>query len=71
MGSGMYGGFIVDPRPGTPQWQQEQALHVDAEYTEFIATMPGGWYVIDGKSFPDTAYSGQAWSNHSRPPDWR
>ena len=54
MGGGMYGAFIVDPRPGTPQWQQEQALHVDAEYTEFIATMPGGWYVINGKSFPDT-----------------
>ena len=54
MGGGMYGGFIVDPRPGTVQWQQEQALHVDAEYTEFIGTMPGGWYVVNGKSFPDT-----------------
>lgn len=54
MGGGMYGAFIVDPRPGTVQWQQEQALHVDVEYTEFIATMPGGWYVINGKSFPDT-----------------
>ena len=54
MAGGMYGAFIVDPRPGTPQWQQEQALHIDAEYTEFIATMPGGWYVINGKSFPDT-----------------
>ncbi len=54
MGGGMYGAFIVDPRPGTVQWQQEQAIHADAEYTEFIATMPGGWYVINGKSFPDT-----------------
>lgn len=54
MGGGMYGAFIVDPRHGTTQWQQEQALHVDVEYTEFVATMPGGWYVVNGKSFPDT-----------------
>lgn len=49
---GMYGAFIVDPRPGTTQAQQ--AIHADAEYTEFIGTMPGGYYTINGKSFPDT-----------------
>lgn len=49
---GFYGAFIVDPRPGTPQ--ARQAIKADVEYTEFIATMPGGWYVINGKSFPDT-----------------
>ncbi len=49
---GFYGAFIVDPRPGTPQAQQ--AIHADVEYTEFISTMPGGYYVINGKSFPDT-----------------
>jgi FtsP/CotA-like multicopper oxidase with cupredoxin domain len=54
VGAGMYGAFIVDPRPGTPQYQQQQALHINAEYTEFIGTLPGGWYVINGKSFPDT-----------------
>src|SRR6266849_1165977 len=47
-----YGAFIVNPRPGTPQAQQ--AIHADVEYTEFISTMPGGYYVINGKSFPDT-----------------
>jgi FtsP/CotA-like multicopper oxidase with cupredoxin domain len=51
---GMYGAFLVDPRPGTPQFQQQQAIHADVEYTEFIGTLPGGWYVINGKSFPDT-----------------
>lgn len=54
MGSGMYGAFIVDPRPGTLQWQQEQGIHAAVDYTEFIGTLPGGWYVINGKSFPDT-----------------
>src|SRR5215831_346443 len=49
---GFYGAFMVDPRPGTPQ--AKQAIKADVEYTEFIATMPGGWYVINGKSFPDT-----------------
>ncbi len=49
---GFYGAFIVDPRPGTKLAQQ--AIKADVEYTEFIATMPGGWYVINGKSFPDT-----------------
>ncbi len=49
---GFYGAFIVDPRPGTVQAQQ--AIKADMDYTEFISTMPGGWYVINGKSFPDT-----------------
>lgn len=49
---GFYGAFIVDPRPGTPQ--AKQAIHADVEYTQFIATMNGGYYTINGKSFPDT-----------------
>ncbi|MFL5626310.1 MAG: multicopper oxidase family protein [Ktedonobacteraceae bacterium] len=52
MTGGLYGAFIVDPRPGTIQAQQ--AIHADVEYTAFISTMPGGYYVINGKSFPDT-----------------
>ncbi len=48
---GLYGAFIVDPRPGTPQAQQ--AIHADVEYDAFISEL-GGYYVIDGKSFPDT-----------------
>jgi len=49
--NGLYGAFIVDPRPGTPE--AKQAIHADVEATEFIAEM-GGYYVINGKSFPDT-----------------
>ncbi len=52
MTGGLYGALIVDPRPGTIQAQQ--AIHADVEYTAFISTMPGGYYVINGKSFPDT-----------------
>ncbi len=48
---GFYGAFIVDPRPGSPQAQQ--AIHADVEYTEFISEF-GSYYVINGKSFPDT-----------------
>jgi FtsP/CotA-like multicopper oxidase with cupredoxin domain len=48
---GFYGTFIVDPRPGSPQAQQ--AIHADVEYTEFISEF-GSYYVINGKSFPDT-----------------
>jgi manganese oxidase len=48
---GLYGAFIVDPHPGTPQYQQQ--IHADVEYTEFISEM-GGYYVVNGKSFPDT-----------------
>ncbi len=49
---GFYGAFIVAPRPGTLLAQQ--AIKADVDYTEFISTMPGGWYVMNGKSFPDT-----------------
>lgn len=48
---GLYGAFLVDPRPGTPQ--AAQAIKADVEYNEFIG-MLGGYYVINGKSFPDT-----------------
>jgi len=48
---GFYGAFIVDPRPGTPQYQQQ--IKADVEYSMFISEM-GGYYVINGKSFPDT-----------------
>ncbi|WP_052889594.1 multicopper oxidase family protein [Thermogemmatispora carboxidivorans] len=49
---GCYGAFIVDPRPGSPQARVE--VHADVDYTAFIGTLPGGYYVINGKSFPDT-----------------
>ncbi len=48
---GFYGAFIVDPRPGTPQYRQ--MIKADVTYTEFISEM-GPYYVINGKSFPDT-----------------
>lgn len=48
---GMYGAFVVDPRPGTPQ--AAQAIHADVEYDMFVG-MLGSYYVISGKSFPDT-----------------
>lgn len=48
---GFYGAFIVDPRPGTPQYRQ--MIKADVTYTEFISEM-GSYYVINGKSFPDT-----------------
>jgi FtsP/CotA-like multicopper oxidase with cupredoxin domain len=48
---GMYGAFIVDPKPGSPE--AAQAIHADVEYTEFIS-MLGNYYVMSGKSFPDT-----------------
>jgi FtsP/CotA-like multicopper oxidase with cupredoxin domain len=50
-GGGLYGAFIVDPRPGTPQ--AAQAINADVTYNEFIG-MLGDYYVINGKSFPDT-----------------
>ncbi len=52
MAGGFYGGFIVDPRPGSLQAQT--AIHADVDYTAFIGTLPGGYYVINGHSFPDT-----------------
>lgn len=54
VGGGMYGAFIVDPRPGSPQAQQEAQYHADVDDTLFIG-MLGSYYVIDGHSFPDTA----------------
>jgi FtsP/CotA-like multicopper oxidase with cupredoxin domain len=48
---GLYGAFIVDPKPGTPQ--ATQAIHADQEYLQMISEL-GGYYVINGKSFPDT-----------------
>lgn len=54
VGGGMYGAFIVAPRPGSPQYQpMTQALQADVEQTIFIGTL-GGYFVMNGKSFPDT-----------------
>jgi len=51
MGGGLYGAFLVDPQPGTPQ--AAQAIKADVDYNEFVG-MLGDYYVINGKSFPDT-----------------
>lgn len=40
------------------------ALLSEVEYTEFVATMPGGWYVMNGKSFRRRS---QFWSSKVRP----
>ncbi len=48
---GLYGAFIVAPRPGSAQARQQ--VRYDQEYTQIISEM-GGYYVINGKSFPDT-----------------
>jgi FtsP/CotA-like multicopper oxidase with cupredoxin domain len=48
---GLYGAFIVDPRPGTPE--AAQLPHFDLEYLQMISELDG-YYVINGKSFPDT-----------------
>ncbi|HEY1387557.1 MAG TPA: multicopper oxidase domain-containing protein [Ktedonobacterales bacterium] len=54
VGGGMYGAFIIAPRPGSPQYQpMTQAERADVDQTMFIG-MLGGYYVINGKSFPDT-----------------
>jgi FtsP/CotA-like multicopper oxidase with cupredoxin domain len=54
VGGGMYGAFIIAPRPGSPQYQpMMQAERADVYQTMFIG-MLGGYYVINGKSFPDT-----------------
>jgi FtsP/CotA-like multicopper oxidase with cupredoxin domain len=54
VGGGMYGAFIVDPRPGSAEYQpMMQAEHADVDQTMFIGTL-GAYYVINGKSFPDT-----------------
>jgi FtsP/CotA-like multicopper oxidase with cupredoxin domain len=48
---GFYGAFIVDPRPGSLQAKIEPKS--DVEYLEMISEL-GPYYVINGKSFPDT-----------------
>ncbi len=48
---GMYGAFIVDPRPGSPQAALEPK--VDVDQVEVISQLDG-YYIINGKSFPDT-----------------
>jgi manganese oxidase len=48
---GLYGAFIVDPKPGTPEAQN--VPHYDREYTEIVSEL-GAYFVINGKSFPDT-----------------
>lgn len=50
-GGGLYGAFLVDPRSDTPQ--ATQTIKADVTYNEFIG-MLGNYYVINGKSFPDT-----------------
>jgi FtsP/CotA-like multicopper oxidase with cupredoxin domain len=51
VGGGLYGAFIVDPRPGSAE--AKQAIHADVDQTLFFGTL-GSYYVINGKSFPDT-----------------
>jgi FtsP/CotA-like multicopper oxidase with cupredoxin domain len=51
VGGGLYGAFIVDPRPGSPQ--AKTAIHADVNYTAFVSHL-GAYWVINGKSFPDT-----------------
>ncbi len=48
---GLYGAFIVDPKPGTPE--AATAIQADQEYLQMVSEL-GGYYVINGKSFPDT-----------------
>ncbi len=48
---GLYGAFIVDPKPGTPE--AANAIQADQEYLQIISEL-GSYYVINGKSFPDT-----------------
>ncbi len=49
--SGFYGAFLIDPRPGSPE--AEHPIKSDVEAVDFISEM-GGYYVISGKSYPDT-----------------
>lgn len=54
VGGGMYGAFIIAPRPGSAQYEpMMKAGRADVDETMFIG-MLGGYYVINGKSFPDT-----------------
>ncbi len=51
VGGGLYGAFIVAPRPGSPQ--AKTAIHADVDYTAFVSHL-GAYWVINGKAFPDT-----------------
>jgi FtsP/CotA-like multicopper oxidase with cupredoxin domain len=51
VGGGLYGAFIVDPHPGTPAAQT--VIKADVDYTLFVG-MLGNYYVMNGKSFPNT-----------------
>jgi len=51
VGSGCYGLFIIDPKPGTAA--AAKAIKADVFYPEMIG-MLGQYYVLNGKSFPDT-----------------
>ena len=54
VGGGMYGAFLVDPRPGTQEFQQMAQMNAaQVNALMFLANL-GGYYVINGKSFPDT-----------------
>ena len=54
VGGGMYGAFIVAARPGSPEYAPMLAAEkADVDQTIFIGTL-GGYFVMNGKSFPDT-----------------
>lgn len=48
---GLYGAFIVAPKPGSPEAQHQ--VQYDQEYIQMISEMQG-YFVINGKSYPDT-----------------
>jgi FtsP/CotA-like multicopper oxidase with cupredoxin domain len=51
---GMYGAFLIAPRPGSREYQPMlQAESAQVDQTMFIGTL-GSYFVINGKSFPDT-----------------
>lgn len=51
VGGGMYGAFLVDPRPGSAQAAAQPK--VDVDQVEIISQL-AGYFMINGKSFPDT-----------------
>jgi manganese oxidase len=51
VGGGMYGAFLVDPKPGTAAAANEPKVQED--YLQIISEM-GAYFVINGHSFPDT-----------------
>lgn len=54
MSGGLYGAFLIAPRPGSPQYQPiMNADRADVDQTLFVG-MLGSYYVINGKSFPET-----------------